>query len=80
FICLLRRGNLVVLHSFLNTERLHPGRFISQGDMHEKATTEWGWLNEMLKARIGEDAPAQGWVRLLPLRRAHEEPREWDEV
>lgn len=80
FICLLRRGNLVVLHSIQSTERLHPGRFSSQGDMYQKATTEWGWLNEMLKARSGEDAPAQGWVRFLPLRRAHEEPREWDEV
>ncbi|WP_024678171.1 glycosyltransferase [Pseudomonas syringae] len=79
-ICLLRRGNLVVLHTIQNVERLHPGRFSGQPDMIQKATTEWGWLNEMLKARSGEQAPAEGWVRFLPLRKALELPREWDEV
>ncbi|WP_152429066.1 glycosyltransferase family 2 protein, partial [Pseudomonas syringae] len=80
FICLLRRGNLAALHTIQNVERQHPGRFSSQPDTIQKATTEWGWLNEMLKARSGEQAPAQGWVRFLPLRKALEQPREWDEV
>ncbi|EPN16364.1 glycosyl transferase family protein, partial [Pseudomonas syringae pv. actinidiae ICMP 19070] len=61
FICLLRRGNLAALHTIQNVERQHPGRFSSQPDTIQKATTEWGWLNEMLKARSGEQAPAQGW-------------------
>ncbi|RMT80102.1 glycosyltransferase [Pseudomonas viridiflava] len=81
FICLLRRGNLVTLHSIENVERLHPGRLSSQPDMYQKATIEWGWLDEMLKARSGEQAPAQGWVRFLPLSKASQQPREeWDEV
>lgn len=80
FICLLRRGNLIVLNNVESVERLYPGRFSSRPDMLQKATTEWGWLNEMLKARSGEGAPADGWVRFLPLRMALEEPREWDEV
>jgi glycosyltransferase involved in cell wall biosynthesis len=80
FICLMRRGNLVALHSVESVERLHPVRFSSQPDMYHKATTEWGWLSEMLKARSGEQAPAEGWVRFLPLRKAAETPREWDEV
>lgn len=80
FICLMRRGNLVALHSVESVERMHPGRFSSQSDMYQKATTEWGWLNEMLKARSGEEAPAQGWVRFVPLRKAAEAPHDWDEV
>ncbi|MEE4180598.1 glycosyltransferase [Pseudomonas viridiflava] len=80
FICLLRRGNLVVLNGVESIERLHPERFSNQADMYKKATTEWGWLNEMLKARSGEEAPAQGWVRFLPLHKALDEPRDWDEV
>ncbi|GFM69370.1 glycosyl transferase family 2 [Pseudomonas cichorii] len=80
FNCLLRRGNLVALHSIESIERLHPARFSSQPDMYHTATTEWGWLNEMLKARSGEQAPAQGWVRFVALRKALESPREWDEV
>ncbi|KTC18265.1 glycosyl transferase family 2 [Pseudomonas marginalis ICMP 11289] len=81
FICLLRRGNLVTLHSIENIERLHPGRLSRQPEMNQLAMTEWGWISEMLKARSGEQAPAQGWVRFLPLRKASQEPREeWDEV
>ena len=80
FICLMRRGNLVALHSVESVERVHPARFSSQPDMYHKATTEWGWLGEMLKARSGEQAPAQGWVRFVPLRKAAEGSREWDEV
>lgn len=81
FICLLRRGNLAALHSVESVERLHPGRLSSQPDMNQKATIEWGWLEEMLKVRSGEQAPAKGWVRFLPLRKALAEPREeWDEV
>jgi len=81
FMCLLRRGNLVALHSIENVERVHPGRFSSHSDMNQKATIEWGWLGEMLKARSGESAPAKGWVRFLALRKASQDPREeWDEV
>ncbi|WP_163011580.1 hypothetical protein, partial [Pseudomonas viridiflava] len=70
----------VVLNGVESIERLHPERFSNQADMYKKATTEWGWLNEMLKARSGEEAPAQGWVRFLPLHKALDEPRDWDEV
>lgn len=80
FICLMRRGNLVALNSVDSAERMHPGRFSSQSDMYQKATTEWGWLNEMLKARSGEQAPAQGWVRFLPLRKVEGLSHDWDEV
>jgi glycosyltransferase involved in cell wall biosynthesis len=80
FICLMRRGNLVALNSVDSAERMHPGRFSSQPDMYQKATTEWGWLNEMLKARSGEQAPAQGWVRFLPLRKVEGLDHDWDEV
>ncbi|MBX8567102.1 glycosyltransferase [Pseudomonas cichorii] len=80
FNCLLRRGNLIALHSIECLERLHPARFSSQPDMYHVATTEWGWLNEMLKARSGEQAPAKGWVRFMALHKVLELPREWDEV
>ncbi|QXG39482.1 glycosyltransferase [Pseudomonas viridiflava] len=80
FVCLLRRGNLVALHSIESIERLHPESLSSQPQMYKTATIEWGWLAEMFKARGGEEAPAKGWARFVAMRSALEQPREWDEV
>jgi glycosyltransferase involved in cell wall biosynthesis len=81
FNCLLRRGNLVALSGVDNVERLHPGRLSKQPDMYHLATTEWDWLNEMLKVRSGEHAPASGWVRFVALRKVFDDQSwEWDEV
>ncbi|WP_419736701.1 glycosyltransferase [Pseudomonas sp. COR18] len=80
YICLLRRGNLVVLNNVLGIERLYPGRWSRQQAMLEAAETERQWLLQMLKARSGEAAPAQGWVRYVPLTQADTLPRAWEEL
>jgi glycosyltransferase involved in cell wall biosynthesis len=80
YICLLRRGNMAVLNHVLSVERLYPERLIRQQPMREAAVTQMQWLVQMLKARSGESAPAQGWVRYLPLTRADESPRIWEEL
>lgn len=80
YICLLRRGNMVVLNNVLSVERLHPERLSRQQPMIDAAVTEKQWLVQMLKARTGESAPAPGWVRYLPLTRADESPRIWSEL
>jgi glycosyltransferase involved in cell wall biosynthesis len=80
YVCLMRRGNLVVLNAVLGAERLYPDRLSRQQPMKDAALTERGWLVEMLKARSGESAPAPGWVRYLPLNRPVETPRVWEEL
>lgn len=80
FICLLRRGNMVMLNSSLAVERLHPDRLSKQPAVRELAKTEWRWLMQMLSSRTGEHAPAHGWVRYVALTQAHEVPRQWQEV
>lgn len=80
FICLLRRSNLVVLYGINNVERLHPGRLSNQPDARNHAQQEWDWLAQMIKARGGEQAPAPGYVRFMPLGKAGTVRGEWDEV
>ncbi|MFK7698640.1 glycosyltransferase [Pseudomonas caspiana] len=81
FNCLLRRGNLVALHSTDSVERLHPKRMSQQPELLGATTTEWGWLGEMLKVRSGEQAPASGWVRFASLKNVLADTDwEWDEV
>jgi len=80
YICLMRRGNMAQLNYVLSLERLYPERLSRQQPMKEAALREKHWLVQMLKIRGGEDAPASGWVRCLPLSRASEAPRVWDEL
>lgn len=80
YICLLRRGNMVVLNHVLGIERRYPERLINQQPMKDAKATEMEWLVQMLKARSGEPAPASGWVRYVPLERADELPRAWEEL
>lgn len=80
YICLLRRGNMVSLNLILSVERLYPERLSRQQPMRDAAAIEMQWLVQMLKARSGESAPASGWARYVPLKRAGGLPRDWDEL
>lgn len=80
YVCLMRRGNIVVLQEVLSAERLYPERLSRQQPMKDAALKERNWLVEMLKARSGESAPAPGWVRYLPLNLASVAPRVWEEL
>ncbi|MCX2541871.1 glycosyltransferase [Pseudomonas sp. COW5] len=80
YVCLLRRGNVVMSNHVLSIERLYPERLSSQQAMRDAAETERQWLTQMLKARSGESAPAPGWVRYVPITRALETPRVWEEL
>ncbi|MFJ2390042.1 glycosyltransferase [Pseudomonas koreensis] len=80
YICLLRRGNIVVSNHVLSIERLYPERLSSQQPMRDAAAAERQWLQQMLKARSGESAPAPGWVRYVPITKAVESPRVWEEL
>ncbi|MND31443.1 GalNAc(5)-diNAcBac-PP-undecaprenol beta-1,3-glucosyltransferase [compost metagenome] len=80
YVCLMRRGNLAVSNHVLGVERLYPERLSGQQSMKDAAEIERQWLSQMLKARSGESAPAQGWVRYLPLTRVDESPRVWEEL
>jgi len=80
YVCLMRRGNLVVSNHVLSVERLYPERLSGQQSMKDAVEAERQWLLQMLKARSGESAPAPGWVRYLPLTKADEFPRVWEEL
>jgi GT2 family glycosyltransferase/glycosyltransferase involved in cell wall biosynthesis len=80
FVCLMRRGNLAALNTVLSTERLYPERLSNTPEMLKARTTEWEWIQQMLAVRNGESAPASGWVRYVELRKAAEQPRQWQEV
>ena len=67
YACLLRRGHLASLERILSVERIHPGRLSHHSGMTEAYRHETEWLRQMLAARTGESAPANGWVRYLPL-------------
>ena len=80
YVCLLRRANLVVSNHILSVERLYPERLSAQQAMRDATMVERQWLTQMLKARSGESAPAPGWVRYLPVTKAGESPRVWEEL
>lgn len=80
YVCLLKRGNMVMLNDVLSAERLHPDRFSRQQWVRDLITDERQWLGKMLKARTGEDAPEYGWVRFVPLTEALAQPRVWQEL
>ena len=80
FICLMRRGQMVMLSDAAVVERLHPQRLSKQIDVAQGIREEWSWLRQMLKARGGESAPASGWVRHVPLSASAETPRVWKEL
>jgi glycosyltransferase involved in cell wall biosynthesis len=80
FVCLMRRGNVVILNHVLSVERLYPERLSGQQAMKDAVLAERAWLLQMLKARNSESAPAPGWVRYLPVTRLDESPRVWEEL
>lgn len=80
YVCLLRRGNLVVSNNVLSAERLYPERLSAQQPMKDAAEIEREWISQMLKVRSGESAPAPGWVRYVQLTKADETPRVWEEL
>lgn len=80
FICLMRRGNMIMLSEPTLIERLHPQRLSKQETVKQAAPQEWRWLMQMLAARTGENAPASGWVRYVPLTEALRQPRQWQEL
>lgn len=81
FICLLRRGNMVMLNSVLSVERLGPERLGKQPGVLKARAVELVWLLKMLAARSGEAAAAHGWVRYQELRQVTDEvPRQWEEL
>ncbi|MBD8494750.1 glycosyltransferase [Pseudomonas syringae] len=81
FVCLLRRGNMVMLRSVLSIERLYPERLSKLPEMIKAAATETVWLKEMLAVRGGEGAPAAGWVRTVKLDDVKSgRPHEWQEI
>lgn len=80
YVCLLKRGNMVMLNDVLSAERLHPDRLSRQQWVKDLIGTERQWLGKMLKARTGEDAPESGWVRFVPLTEAPAQPRVWQEL
>jgi len=69
-----------VSNNVLSAERLYPERLSAQQPMKDALETEREWLTQMLKARSGESAPAPGWVRYVPLTKADESPRVWEEL
>jgi glycosyltransferase involved in cell wall biosynthesis len=80
YVCLLRRGNLAVSNNVLSAERLYPERLSAQQPMKDALEVEREWMLQMLKSRSGEAAPAPGWVRYVPLSKADESPRVWEEL
>ncbi|MFV3380500.1 glycosyltransferase [Pseudomonas sp. NY15354] len=81
YACVLRRGHLCSLEQVLSLERVHPGRLSHQGFMVEAHKSETQWLLQMLQERNAEPAPAEGWVRYLPLADYLDDPQQkWDEL
>lgn len=81
FVCLLRRGNMVLINEVQSIERLHPHRLSHQAPIRQQATTELQWLGQMLRARNGEAPPAHGWVRYAALTEAsHDGVHQWEEL
>ncbi|BDM21654.1 glycosyltransferase [Pseudomonas sp. LRP2-20] len=70
----------MMLSDVLAVERLHPLRLSKQTDVIDGLMQEWDWLQQMLAQRGGEGAPADGWVRHVPLVEAAVSPRAWQEM
>lgn len=67
YVCVLRRGHLASLDRVLSFERIHAGRLSHQVAMTEVAGAEDEWLAQMLAARSSDNAPAEGYVRYVPI-------------
>lgn len=80
FVCLLRRGNMAALNTVMSTERMYPERLSKTSEMVRAGAQELEWLIQMLISRGGESAPASGWVRMVDLNKAADEPRQWEEL
>jgi GT2 family glycosyltransferase/glycosyltransferase involved in cell wall biosynthesis len=80
FVCLLRHGNLVCISEILVIERLYPQRLSRQPAMQSELAREREWMTQMLAERKVEGGPDVGWVRFVPLGRANESPRPWEEI
>lgn len=80
FVCLMRGSNLVMLSEPCVVERFHPQRLSKQDALVKSLPQERKWLQQMLSARGGEAAPANGWVRHVPLDSAEYQPRQWQEM
>lgn len=80
FVCLMRRGDLVMLSDVSVIERLHPQRLSKQAPVVQALKEEWDWLQQMLTQRAGDAAPASGWVRYVPMSQAQQAPRRWEEL
>ena len=80
YVCLMRRGNVVVLNNVLSVERLHPERLSRQQSMLDVSGIERDWLVQILKARSGDASPAKGWVRYQPMTGPVLHERLWEEM
>ncbi|SEI82676.1 glycosyltransferase [Pseudomonas sp. NFR16] len=80
YVCMMRRGNVVVLNNVLGVERLHPERLSRQQTLQASVETEQEWLLQMIKMRGGEPALGKGWVRYMPLKEDLAAEPVWEEL
>ncbi|KPM63625.1 glycosyltransferase [Pseudomonas monteilii] len=80
FCCLLRTGPLAMVSDVLLIERLHAERLSKQPAFQAALAQEWNWLQQMLRQRGGEAAPAHGWVRHLPMYAIADAAGNWKEM
>jgi glycosyltransferase involved in cell wall biosynthesis len=80
FVCVLNKGNLLYVNQLLSVERLHAARLRNHREIHDAVGVEKEWLVQMLRARTAEPPPAKGWVRLVGLEQAGQQPRIWEEL
>ncbi|MCU1735148.1 MULTISPECIES: glycosyltransferase [unclassified Pseudomonas] len=81
FICLLRRGNLVVTAQMHCIERIHPDQLRQQPQMVAARVAELQWLRSMLAARPPATESFTGWARIhvLPVD-GRVVPRTWENL
>jgi glycosyltransferase involved in cell wall biosynthesis len=80
YVCLMRRGNVVVLNNVLSVERLHPDRLSRRQSLRDAVGIERDWLVQILKARSGDASLAKGWVRYQPMNGTVLQERVWVEM
>ena len=80
YVCMMRRGNVLVLNNVLGVERLHAERLSRQQAMQASVDTEQQWLIQMIKARSGDPSLGKGWVRYQPLTDDMGAERDWKEL